>query len=99
MVDSSSLKSSSSSARVFCFCALRAQGLEACRLKAEEEEGEERLVRIGELLRLRSDDGVEGRRKLWATCASRVRLRRTTRRAGCWWRCCSIWELRIVECC
>lgn len=62
MVDSSSLKSSNSSARVFCFCALSAQGLEACRLKAEEEEGEGR-VRKGELL-LRSDDCVEGRRKL-----------------------------------
>jgi len=93
MADSSNLKSSNSSAKVFCFCALSAQGLAACRLKAEDErEGEEGRVRIGEL-RLRA---TEGRRKLWATCASRLMPRRTRRRrrAGCWRRC-SIWELRM----
>lgn len=62
IADSSSLKSSNSSAKVFCFRALSAQGLAACRLKAEEE-GEEGRVRIG-VLRLTATEGMEGRRKL-----------------------------------
>ena len=96
IADSSNLKSSNSSAKVFCFLALSAQGLAACRLKAEEE-GDWGRVRI--VPRLRSDD-AEGRRKLWETCAKRVMARRRTRkRAGCWWRYCSILELPIVGVC